>query len=122
MKISFIGGGNMARALISGLLDQGFKTADIEVIETDADKRQQLQADFAIGVTGQLPSVANADVIVLAVKPQQLRDLSIFLGTRLLGLVLCLPLLMPGGVIVPSMLIGLSSSLPATFNHQCQLP
>ena len=83
MRISFIGGGNMARALVSGLLDQGFAASGIEVIESDADKRQQLQTDFGIVTTEQLPSVVNADVIVLAVKPQQLRDLSIFLGSLL---------------------------------------
>ena len=73
----------MARALVSGLLDQGFAASGIEVIESDADKRQQLQTDFGIVTTEQLPSVVNADVIVLAVKPQQLRDLSIFLGSLL---------------------------------------
>lgn len=83
MKISFIGGGNMARALIGGLKTNGFAMADINVIEPDAGKRAQLQADFGIKTTQQLPSVSNADVIVLAVKPQQLRDLSIFLGSLL---------------------------------------
>lgn len=83
MKISFIGGGNMARALIGGLRNNSFSMADITVLETDADKRAQLQADFGIEVTEQLPNASSADVIVLAVKPQQLRDLSIFLGSLL---------------------------------------
>lgn len=83
MKISFIGGGNMARALIGGLKNNGFTMQDISVIEPDAEKRVQLQADFGVKVAEQLPSVGNADVIVLAVKPQQLRDLSIFLGSLL---------------------------------------
>ncbi|HZV99696.1 MAG TPA: pyrroline-5-carboxylate reductase [Methylophilaceae bacterium] len=83
MKISFIGGGNMARALIGGLRNNSFNMADITVLETDADKRVQLQADFGIQVTEQLPNASSADVIVLAVKPQQLRDLSIFLGSLL---------------------------------------
>jgi len=83
MKISFIGGGNMARALIGGLRNNSFNMADITVLETDADKRVQLQTDFGIQVTQQLPCASSADVIVLAVKPQQLRDLSIFLGSLL---------------------------------------
>ena len=83
MKISFIGGGNMARALIGGLKNHGFPMGDISVIEPDAEKRAQLAADFGVQVTEQLPSVNNADVVVLAVKPQQLRDLAIFLGSLL---------------------------------------
>lgn len=83
MRISFIGGGNMARALVSGLVQKGFDATKISIVETDADKRKQLQQEFGIEATEQLPSVGKADVIVLAVKPQQLRDLSIFLGSLL---------------------------------------
>lgn len=83
LKISFIGGGNMSRALIGGLLKQGFPAAQLNVIESDAQKRSELSKDFGVNVTEQLPSVSNSDVIVLAVKPQQLRDVSIFLGSLL---------------------------------------
>lgn len=83
MKISFIGGGNMARALIGGLQKNNFAMTDINVVEPDAGKRVQLHADFGINVSEQLPSVATADLIVLAVKPQQLRDMAIFLGSLL---------------------------------------
>lgn len=82
-KLSFIGGGNMARALIGGLQKNNFAMANINVVEPDAEKRAQLHAAFGITVTEQLPSVSDSDVIVLAVKPQQLRDLSIFLGSLL---------------------------------------
>ena len=82
-KICFIGGGNMARALIGGLKNNGYLMNDISVIEPEAEKRAQLQADFGVNVTEQLPSVTMADIVVLAVKPQQLRDLSIFLGSLL---------------------------------------
>lgn len=82
-KICFIGGGNMACALIGGLQTNGYLMSDINVIEPDAEKRTQLHGDFGVSVTEQLPSVAMADIVVLAVKPQQLRDLSIFLGSLL---------------------------------------
>jgi pyrroline-5-carboxylate reductase len=82
-KISFIGGGNMAKALIQGLTQQGFTASSINVVELDSKKRSQLATDFGVKVSDQLPSVSNSDVIVLAVKPQQLRDLSIFLGSLL---------------------------------------
>lgn len=83
LKISFIGGGNMAKALIGGLVDQGFAASQINVVESDADKRAQLKSDFGVNVTDQLPSITHSDLIVLAVKPQQLRDVSIFLGSLL---------------------------------------
>ncbi|OAM51379.1 pyrroline-5-carboxylate reductase [Methylovorus sp. MM2] len=83
MNISFIGGGNMARAMISGLKANGFAMESINVIDPDSEKRAQLKAEFGITTTEQLPSISNADVIVLAVKPQQLRDLAIFLGSML---------------------------------------
>lgn len=84
-KISFVGGGNMAKALINGLIQQGFVATSISVVEMDDKKRAELKANFGVNVTEQLPSVNSSDVIVLAVKPQQLRDLSIFLGSLLHG-------------------------------------
>ncbi len=82
-KISFIGGGNMARALIGGLLAKGWAASDIHVIDPDAEKRDSLQQDFGVSVGDQLPRAAMADIVVLAVKPQQLRDVAIFLGSLL---------------------------------------
>lgn len=83
MKIAFIGGGNMARAIISGLLAKGCPPADVTVVEMDRDRRIALNEDFGINVAGELPAAARADVIVLAIKPQQLRDVAIFLGSLL---------------------------------------
>lgn len=83
MKISFIGGGNMARALIGGLVAKGWNADDICVIETDASKSAELRTEFGVTVSDQLPRAASADIIVLAVKPQQLRDIAIFLGSLL---------------------------------------
>ena len=50
-KICFIGGGNMARALIGGLQTNGYLMSDINVIEPDAEKRTQLNSDFGVSVT-----------------------------------------------------------------------
>ncbi len=82
-SISFIGGGNMASALISGLQKQGFAMTQITVVELDAAKRQQLRDNFNVNTADQLMAACKADLIVLAVKPQQLRDLAIFLGGQL---------------------------------------
>lgn len=83
MKISFIGGGNMARAIISGLKKTALSKAEINIVELDATKRLQLEDEFGVQTTEHLPSVVGADIIVLAVKPQQLRDIAIFLASFL---------------------------------------
>lgn len=72
-KISFIGGGNMAQALISGLLGKGIAPKHITVVDPDADKRQYLQGKGVKTCTPEQATndaLVTADVIVLAVKPQ----------------------------------------------------
>lgn len=75
-KISFIGGGNMAQALISGLLAKGILPEYITVSDPNPDNREQLQAK---GIN-TIDSAKNpldalmADVVVLAVKPQIMAD------------------------------------------------
>lgn len=74
MQISFIGGGNMARAMIGGLKNHHFKTSDILVIEPDVEKRTLLNSELGVQVTDNIDEIRYSDVIVLAVKPQQLKD------------------------------------------------
>lgn len=73
MKINFIGGGNMARAIISGLNQNGFNMANITVLELDAQKRLELAQDLNVQVTDTYAEFHDTDVIVLAIKPQQLK-------------------------------------------------
>jgi pyrroline-5-carboxylate reductase len=73
MNISFIGGGNMARAIIKGLHNNGFAMQAITVLELDASKRAELAAEFLLAVTDSYADLASSDVIILAVKPQQLQ-------------------------------------------------
>lgn len=74
MKITFLGGGNMATALIGGLLEKGFKATDLQVIELSEKGREHLSRGFGIRCTDTLDAPAlMCDVLVLAVKPQQMR-------------------------------------------------
>ncbi|MFZ5523571.1 MAG: pyrroline-5-carboxylate reductase [Pseudomonadota bacterium] len=85
MNICFIGGGNMASAMIGGLLGQGF-AHQISVVEINADSRAKLQGEFGIKVTAELATgVAGSEIIILAVKPQQLREVAKQLSPLLSG-------------------------------------
>lgn len=73
MSVLFVGGGNMAAALIGGLVAHGQSLADIGVVEIQADRAQQLERDWGVKVSTTLPKDLTAiGTLVLAVKPQQL--------------------------------------------------
>ena len=77
MKISFIGGGNMARSLINGLIADGFAAQNIIVSDANAEQLAALKQQLAINTTTSNTDAAKAaDIIVLAVKPQNLKMVS----------------------------------------------
>ena len=80
-KIAFIGGGNMARSLIGGLIATGMSNKDIFVSEPKADLKEKLTKDFGVNALEENASaVMGANVIVLAVKPQILQEVVTPLG------------------------------------------
>jgi pyrroline-5-carboxylate reductase len=86
MKICFIGGGNMATALIGGLLGKDFAADDLRVVEIYAESRAKLQQQYGVvAVESLADGIAGSDIIVLAVKPQQLRDVAQQLAPLLQG-------------------------------------
>lgn len=71
LRIALIGGGNMARGLIGGLIAKGAIPSHLTVAEPDAAGREALQRDFGVTVTADNAAAVNgAGVVVLAVKPQ----------------------------------------------------
>jgi pyrroline-5-carboxylate reductase len=85
MNITFIGGGNMARALLGGLIARGSASKALAVVEVDADARATIAARFGIATFPQVEpaAIVNADVIVIAVKPQHVRAVARELATLL---------------------------------------
>lgn len=91
MNIHFIGGGNMAQAIIGGLLAKGHDAASITVTEPLASTRQRLEQEFKLKTFDSTPGdVLEATIapalIVLAVKPQQMREVALSLAPQLCAL------------------------------------
>ena len=74
-RIAFIGGGNMASAIIGGLLRQGMAANAIDVVEPFAEARDNLAKLFAIAAHPQADVfLRHADLVIWAVKPQTFKD------------------------------------------------
>jgi pyrroline-5-carboxylate reductase len=72
-RIVFIGGGNMARSLIGGMLGRGHPAERIHVAEPNGESRVALSRDYGIATGGDnAAAAAGADLLLLAVKPQVL--------------------------------------------------
>lgn len=86
-NIVFIGGGNMTTSLVGGLCQAGWEGSTITAVDHNADKRQTLSEKFGVTTSGQARAehLAQADAIVLAVKPQVMeatvRELRPLIGT-----------------------------------------
>jgi len=74
-RIAFVGGGNMAEAMIRGLRDSGVAAANITVAEPRPEQRRQLCKRYRVAAhAGNAEAIAGATLIVLAVKPQSMSE------------------------------------------------
>lgn len=85
--ITFIGGGNMGRALISGLLANNFEANQISVVEANAITGLKLHEDFGVQIIGALDQIAfdfsKNNIVVMAIKPQDFNIAAKTLSTKL---------------------------------------
>jgi pyrroline-5-carboxylate reductase len=76
-SIAFIGGGNMASCLIAGLLANGYRREQLSVSDPGDAARRNLQEQHQITVSNDnCTAVRDADVVVLAVKPQLIANIA----------------------------------------------
>ncbi len=78
MKIAFIGGGNMGRAMISAIIGKGLaEPEDIIVADVKEESRDAIVLNLGVFATpSNLAAAKDADVIILAIKPQNLADVT----------------------------------------------
>lgn len=95
MRVAIFGGGNMGSAFARGCLDRGgVSPDDLTIIESDEQKRSHLTATLRCLATAEVSTdVANADIILLAVKPQDFASSAVSLRAELV----------PGQIIVSIM-------------------
>lgn len=77
-NIFFVGGGNMGRSLIGGLITNGYSDKLISVVEPNADSQQKIAKLYNVDLyNAPDESLNKADVIVIATKPQILKDVAL---------------------------------------------
>ncbi|UDG82841.1 pyrroline-5-carboxylate reductase [Candidatus Vallotia lariciata] len=77
MKIIFIGAGNMANALIGGILKRGIPSSNLHAIDPLANARVRLEKRYLVQTSETIDStIVNYDVIIIAVKPQMIKIVS----------------------------------------------
>lgn len=74
-RICFVGAGNMANAIVGGLVQKGLPASNITASAPSEDHLAQIKANWGIHISGDnVASVKQADIVVLSVKPQVLKQ------------------------------------------------
>lgn len=82
VTIGFIGGGNMARSLIGGLINNGIEPTALCVSDPNTERLKALHDEFAVLTTGNNQQIVDdCDVVVLAIKPQVMKSVATAIDT-----------------------------------------
>ena len=77
-RLAFIGGGNMASAIIGGLLRQGTAPSHIQIVEPFAEARERLLSSYGIRAEESASPLLNkADLVIWAIKPQVFKEVAL---------------------------------------------
>jgi pyrroline-5-carboxylate reductase len=98
-RVAVLGGGKLGEALLSGLLRAGRATSDVVVSERSAEQGARLREKYGVEVLDVAAAAARADVVVLAVKPQDMAALLDQLAPAL-----------PSGALVVSVAAGITTA------------
>jgi len=111
MRLAFIGGGNMGEAMLAAILEKGLSIAEnVTVSDISEPRCLYLKQKYGITVTGDnRQAVVESDVVVLAVKPQQLAEAMSGLSGRLNAAQMVLSIVAGAGI----------SALCRGLGHNC---
>ena len=99
-RVAMLGGGKMGEALLAGMLRAGRTAADVVVTERHAERAADLRDRYGVAIPGVVEAVQGADVIIVAVKPQDMPTLLTEIGA----------LVRPD-----QLLISVAAGIPAAF-------
>lgn len=87
MNITFVGGGNMASAIIGGLLQRGWNRDQLRVVEIAAAAREKLEETYRVRTYAGIDAESmRSDCVVLAIKPQQMREVAAQIAPHVRGM------------------------------------
>ena len=111
MKITFIGGGTMAEVMVSAILGKGLSLSqDISISDIDKTRRQHLEQKYGVAVMSDNRLAADrGDILVLAVKPQNLAEVMAELGGQL----------RPSQLVLSIIAGARINTLRSGLNHSC---
>jgi pyrroline-5-carboxylate reductase len=70
-RLSFIGGGNLTRSIVWGLVDSGYPASLINIADRNANKCEKLRSDFGVGASPDVKEAVDfAEILTLSIKPQ----------------------------------------------------
>lgn len=103
-KIAILGAGKIGEALLAGLIDSGHRPVDLAFTERSAERAAELTARYGVAGVKVAEAAAQCDVLIVAVKPQDI-------GTLLTELAACIA---PGTLVV-----SLAAGLPTALYERC---